>query len=487
MRYSEFLVEYRRDVTAQNYGDKILRAFAAMPPQLLDGDAYYTMSVTPETWSNLRTVAVLANKPELNDHIDTNMRINGKIEEVNIDTAPEILRSNASLIINAVLAYFESKDPTPNKEYTQWIIRMWCQNPNLRFEDINRNDLLGIHYLAKRRRMLRPEDADINRFKNYSEFESAMSKYDIDEIARSEKSTNKGTSELVHEDSDMRIIVPKDVEAACYYGQGTSWCTAATRGTNRFEQYNRTGPLYIILPKKPQYNGEKYQLHFADDQFMDEDDDPVSLSQLVNRFPQFKDWVMKAVPKTKKYLELISDEQLVNYWRTGLQALAPLIDETFFDWEIDDESYIIWKTEKAKARGYVDSDGNIDWDRVNDDPNLNDYSDYNTEYDSALKRVSALQNYSANEIKEIIDEVTKFIRDSSEYPSGPMTVRELDEIYEKAFDNIFMGDNPISSKIRSDLYIGLEKTWGTNRPILTKEVADGYVFALLYPQTRSRR
>ena len=51
-------------------------------------------------------------------------------------------------------------------------------------------------------------------------------------------------------------------DAACYYGQGTRWCTAATRGKNYFSEYHNESPLLIILPKEPQYPGEKYQLHF---------------------------------------------------------------------------------------------------------------------------------------------------------------------------------------------------------------------------------
>ena len=38
--------------------------------------------------------------------------------------------------------------------------------------------------------------------------------------------------------------------AACYLGQGTQWCTAATRSTNYFDEYDAKGPLLIFHMKK---------------------------------------------------------------------------------------------------------------------------------------------------------------------------------------------------------------------------------------------
>lgn len=483
MRYREFLVEYRRDITAQNYGDKILRAFAEMPRQYFTGDVYDTMRVDPSTWSNLRTVAALIKHPESYGDIDTNMRINGKLEDVNIKTAPEILRSNASLIINGILALLESKDPTPNKEYTQWLVRMWCASPLLRFEDINRNDMLGIHYLAKRRRMLLPEHTDINRFSSYADFENTMDHmYDLDEIARGAPTTDKGTSELVYEDSDMRIIVPKDVAAACYYGQGSRWCTAATRGTNYFERYNRSGPLYIILPKKPQYEGEKYQLHFAEEQYMNEGDEPISLQELVKRFPHFKDWLLKTFPDSKNYLDFISDERLANYWNTGLEILDPLIDEVMNEWEMNDDGYRRWQIEKAEKLGYVLPDGDIDWDTVSNDDNLNDYGDYNQEYADTIQRIETLKQQSAASIRAEIDD---YLGSKTDYSTDlNLSVSDLDEIYRHVFQGIFGRDSQLSDKIYRDLLIYPTEKFGTNRPIIARKDSDGYVFALAAPTRR---
>jgi len=42
-----------------------------------------------------------------------------------------------------------------------------------------------------------------------------------------------------------------DQEAACYLGQGTQWCTAATYSDNYFDHYNEVGGLIIINLKEP--------------------------------------------------------------------------------------------------------------------------------------------------------------------------------------------------------------------------------------------
>lgn len=94
---------------------------------------------------------------------------------------------------------------------------------------------------------------------------------------------------LFHDAPTFKIYIPQTESAACYLGQGTRWCTAATRGQNMFDKYNREGTLYVVQPKEPKYEGEKYQLHFESQQFMDPKDKPISLSKLDKRFPGLKE------------------------------------------------------------------------------------------------------------------------------------------------------------------------------------------------------
>jgi hypothetical protein len=84
------------------------------------------------------------------------------------------------------------------------------------------------------------------------------------------------------ENEHWKVVQPHTKEASCTFGKGTNWCTAA-KEFNPFEDYNKDGPLMILLPKKPLYRNEKYQYHDVDDgQFMNKQDMPVNSSREVD-------------------------------------------------------------------------------------------------------------------------------------------------------------------------------------------------------------
>jgi hypothetical protein len=103
---------------------------------------------------------------------------------------------------------------------------------------------------------------------------------------------NKGSAFTLYEDDKWRVIVPQDEPASCYYGQGTRWCTSATKARNMFSYYNNIAPLLIAIPKDPFKPGEKYQLHFGisiDDHPMKSDSD---VDDYVNQNDDYEDFGM---------------------------------------------------------------------------------------------------------------------------------------------------------------------------------------------------
>lgn len=78
-------------------------------------------------------------------------------------------------------------------------------------------------------------------------------------------------ADKIYEKGNWLIVSPKTSEAACYYGKGTRWCTAADNN-NYFEHYNKRGRLYIIIDKGDEL---KWQFHVQTNSFMDEDDSPL--------------------------------------------------------------------------------------------------------------------------------------------------------------------------------------------------------------------
>jgi hypothetical protein len=234
MRVRDFLIEYDRNVTIQRWGDRMFLAYR-------------------------------------NDQAFRPYERN---------------RHSKQTALATIIRYLEDSDPTPNKQYVPTLAK-WYSLGNFSIEDAasRGKDALTKFDLLKKRNRLEAKHRDIGRFRSWQDFENSMSLY----VNFTDAETNKGKAKEVYSDKDLRIIIPFDQTAACYYGQGTRWCTAA-RNNNYFDNYNERGRLYIILPKKPIAQGEKYQFHFPSGQFMDETDAPANLYELATRFPVLREF-----------------------------------------------------------------------------------------------------------------------------------------------------------------------------------------------------
>jgi len=267
MRAQEFLLEYSRDITRQRLGDQVLGTFRR------EGSA------------RIRRVLGRDLGPQDSDD----------------DT------------IEALIRMLEQADPTANKQYMPWLARTYIRGETF-FEDVLtqvREYLAKFHTLNQRRKIPAGRN-DILRYSNFGDFMSVVDEYPDPEAPELK---DKGEAEEIYQDQQVRVIMPYDQAAACYYGQGARWCTAATKGRNYFNDYAENTPLLIVIPQQPQYPGEKYQLWFDysigdlpvrndDDyleiyhergedyvinneqsgQFMNEKDQPVSLKSLKARF-----------------------------------------------------------------------------------------------------------------------------------------------------------------------------------------------------------
>ena len=90
------------------------------------------------------------------------------------------------------------------------------------------------------------------------------------------QSKAKADLEKVYEDDEWVVYVPHSHAAARRGGEGTHWCTAS-ENDYYYNYYSKDGPLYINIRKS---DGAKFQFHFESNQFMDTDDDPVSLKEI---------------------------------------------------------------------------------------------------------------------------------------------------------------------------------------------------------------
>ena len=274
MRARHFILEYSREKTQQVHGEKIIQALQKDKQPRADIDIWNLHSRSG-AWKGLHP----------NDKQD---------------------------LLNKVFAQIEMGDPTKNKEYSQWLARMYSKQI-IPLEDIKSKmrDALEWYVTLKLRKKLEPQHKDINQMKHPNDLLRAMENYSEEDLEA--PITDRGSSREIYRDSEIRVIVPKDKAAACYYGQGTKWCTAA-RSNNMFDQYHKMGDMYIIMPNKPKYEGEKYQFHFQSGQFMDEQDRDVDMYKVLKQYPSIRniktitDWA-----KRKTIPALMTDEDYAKW------------------------------------------------------------------------------------------------------------------------------------------------------------------------------
>ena len=381
MRARDFLREYSREKTANVFGNKLIAAFQK--------DKSYGLA-----WVT-KYQEFIEGKP---------------VAEI----APDMYRQ----IVNGIMSSLEDSDPTKNKEYVQWLAKVYA-NQGVKLEDIlsRGNSALKMYHEFKTKQILPPEQRDIGRL-TFSDVEYLAGDRNLlqalanKEEQGSTKAADKGSSETVFDNDAVRIIVPKNEEAACYYGQGTRWCTAA-RENNMYSRYAKDGNLYILLPKKPQYEGEKYQLHFSSNQFMDEQDNTVDnvVELLDMRFGNLVDFFREREPAINDWLVFTPDEVLEPLLEKISRAVNDHVSEIVNDWEVQDDYWY----DHLRKEGYVypeghPDEGEIDWDKVAE-ADLS-YTDWNYEASDFIRMINNSVDLTPEEVRELaIEEEAEDVRD----------------------------------------------------------------------------
>ena len=309
----------------------------------------------------------------------------------------------------------EVGDPTKQKKYTQALARMYA-NGLIKWEDVGstmRDYLTKFHKLNLKKMIPTPRN-DFNRYSDLGDFYSVVDEYP-DPEEREKKS--KGDAKEVYKDANVRIIQPEDINAACYYGQGTRWCTAAD-SNNMFDRYNQDGPMYIMLPTKPKYEGEKYQIHANSGQYMNHEDYRVEPRDLIERFgPGFEEWLINVGdPYLKRQVQYYPDDaKLEAAWKDIAEIVDDKIWDIMLDWETNDDYYYSW----LRDNGYADDD------EIKDD--APPYDEYNEEAGAWQHRMREVGQMSASEIKELAQQL-------EEDGGDPPDINDLDNVYSWAIE-----------------------------------------------------
>lgn len=427
MRAKQFILrEYSREKTATVFGNKLIAALAK--------DKSYMIHQQGTEQGLGKARAFLDQKAKVGSEITAEQR---------------------QFIIDLIMHVLENSDPTPNKEYVQWLAKVYA-NQGIKIEDIlaRGKNALEVYNTYKLKKILPPEYRDIGRI-SFNDLEGLAQNTDLRQALAAKQEQDavkvmpKGDSETVFENDAVRIIVPKNKEAACYYGQGTRWCTAG-RDNNMYDRYARDGDLYILLPKKPQYEGEKYQLHFQSNQFMDEQDNTVDdiIELLDMRFGNLVDFFRKREPAINDWLVFTPDEVLQPLLEKISRAVNDHVHEKVNEWEIQDDYW--W--DYLRKEGYVYPEGHkdageIDWDKVAE-ADLT-YTDWNYEASDFINNIMRGVDISPKEVRELA------VEEEHEY-GATLDVSDLDTIIGNSIVQNIRGrdgDGGVPEWIKDHVYV----------------------------------
>jgi len=107
--------------------------------------------------------------------------------------------------------------------------------------------------MLKDRNVVRGEEADIGKWisKGFDEFKKFVEEKEAHVSKIVKRKEKQHDADVVFEDEEAMIVVPKSYEASCKYGKGSKWCTASGSTRSHWDSYADMGTrLFYVISKK---------------------------------------------------------------------------------------------------------------------------------------------------------------------------------------------------------------------------------------------
>jgi len=194
--------------------------------------------------------------------------------------------------LDGVLQHFISNDPSGNNKYLMWMVKMYLNpeepgtSPNdisslvQRFhKNVDRVTTELIDDLNWGPGLYDKAPKDINSYGYIATLERLMDEVEGRQTKKQKEEAAKTGAEKLYEDDRWLVVKPHTLEASCYYGAGTKWCTTQ-KDSSHFKDYSSKGPLYYIIDKTRQLGRfYKIAMHVTWDggeEYYDEEDNQLN-------------------------------------------------------------------------------------------------------------------------------------------------------------------------------------------------------------------
>jgi Domain of unknown function (DUF4116) len=239
--------------------------------------------------------------------------------------------------IQDLIIRFSKADPHPGKARTQWLIKTYIRDERFKLEDLGRA-YAALLAFEQFKRKLPIEHRELNKLHSLSDLEALVEPFiqseelaklthDLSSVTgrkkrRLEALKARDESIILHSSAiclqipDLTssrveganlptIVVPMTEFAACWWGRGTKWCTAAEKN-NAFAEYHKIAPLVIIVCS----DGTKFQIHVTPKtiDFMDSMDKDVKRQTIIDRWSELSLLLYWMIEQNGRALSYVPDE-----------------------------------------------------------------------------------------------------------------------------------------------------------------------------------
>lgn len=148
-------------------------------------------------------------------------------------------------ISNDVFISLVNIDTSKQKKYLDMICSYYLEGISIEVikEYINLFDVLTSKNIIKQK--------DINKYSTFSSLEIDVNKSKVQKSNNEIKNIKKQEVDVILDNSELLIVIPRSHASSCIYGSGTKWCTTSKDDNTEWNKYNRYDiTLYYIYDKK---------------------------------------------------------------------------------------------------------------------------------------------------------------------------------------------------------------------------------------------